>query len=73
VLIEGNGDGISLGRSYRDAPEIDGMVIVEGEIPVGRMLPVRINGAMAYDLSGVVDTGRTIISNEQIRTPIGIK
>jgi ribosomal protein S12 methylthiotransferase len=53
VLIEGQGDGISLGRSYRDAPEIDGMVIVEGEQPVGEMLPVRITGAMTYDLSGV--------------------
>jgi ribosomal protein S12 methylthiotransferase len=67
VLFEGSGDGISLGRSYRDAPEIDGMVIAEGEIPVGRMLPVRINGAMAYDLSGAVDTGRTIINVEQNR------
>jgi ribosomal protein S12 methylthiotransferase len=71
VLFEGSGDDISLGRSYRDAPEIDGMVIVEGEIPVGSMLPVRINGAMAYDLSGVVDTGRTIINVEQIRTQAG--
>jgi ribosomal protein S12 methylthiotransferase len=53
VLIEGFGDGLSLGRSYRDAPEIDGMVIVEGEIPVGQMTPVRITGAMAYDLTGV--------------------
>lgn len=52
VLIEGQGEGISLGRSYRDAPEIDGMVIVEGTLPVGEMLPVRIHGAMAYDLSG---------------------
>ena len=72
VLFEGSGDGISLGRSYRDAPEIDGMVIVEGEIPVGRILPVRINGAMAYDLSGVVDTGRTIINPGQIRTQTAI-
>jgi ribosomal protein S12 methylthiotransferase len=56
VLVEGNGDGLSLGRSYRDAPEIDGMVIVEGEVPVGEMLPVRISGAMAYDLSGMVET-----------------
>jgi ribosomal protein S12 methylthiotransferase len=53
VLIEGQGEGISLGRSYRDAPEIDGMVIVEGELPVGALLPVRSTGAMAYDLSGV--------------------
>ncbi|MEK7441799.1 MAG: 30S ribosomal protein S12 methylthiotransferase RimO, partial [Chloroflexota bacterium] len=28
VLIEGSNDGLSMGRSYRDAPEIDGMVIV---------------------------------------------
>jgi ribosomal protein S12 methylthiotransferase len=56
VLVEGNGDGMSLGRSYRDAPEIDGMVIVEGELPMGEIVPVRINGAMAYDLTGVVET-----------------
>jgi len=24
VLVEGYGDGITLGRTYRDAPEIDG-------------------------------------------------
>jgi ribosomal protein S12 methylthiotransferase len=52
VLIEGQSEGISLGRSYRDAPEIDGMVIVEGEIPAGQMVPVQISGAMAYDLVG---------------------
>lgn len=53
VLIEGSNEGLSIGRSYRDAPEIDGLVIVEGEYPVGEMLPVRITGAMTYDLSGV--------------------
>lgn len=55
VLVEGQGDGISLGRTYRDAPEIDGMVIIESEAPVGEMVPVRITGAMPYDLSGVID------------------
>jgi ribosomal protein S12 methylthiotransferase len=69
VLFEGSGDGISLGRSYRDAPEIDGMVVVEGEIPTGRLLPVRINGAMAYDLSGVIDTNHQIIGLAQIQDP----
>jgi ribosomal protein S12 methylthiotransferase len=53
VLIEGQGDGLSLGRTYRDAPEIDGMLIVEGELPIGAMLPVHITGAMTYDLTGV--------------------
>lgn len=56
VLIEGQGDGISLGRSYRDAPEIDGMIIVEDELPIGALAPVRITGAMPYDLTGVLDT-----------------
>lgn len=55
VLIEGQGEGLSLGRSYRDAPEIDGMVIVEDDIPPGEMVPIRINGAMPYDLTGVFD------------------
>ncbi|NIM93212.1 MAG: 30S ribosomal protein S12 methylthiotransferase RimO [Anaerolineales bacterium] len=54
VLVEGHGDGISLGRSYRDAPEIDGMVVIEGEVPVGEMVPVRITGALTYDLTGEV-------------------
>jgi len=59
VLIEGSDGGLSIGRSYRDAPEIDGLVIVEGEIPPGEMPPVRITGAMAYDLTGVVQDGDT--------------
>jgi ribosomal protein S12 methylthiotransferase len=54
ILIEGAGDGISLGRSYRDAPEIDGMVIVQEELPADEIVKVRIDGAMVHDLSGVV-------------------
>ena len=54
VLIEGFDNGISIGRSYRDAPEIDGMVLVEGKAKVGDIVPVRISGAMAYDLTGVL-------------------
>ncbi|HRF97350.1 MAG TPA: radical SAM protein, partial [Aggregatilineales bacterium] len=68
VLIEGygtgededgndTGDKLSLGRSYRDAPEIDGYVIIEGELPVGEIIPVRITGATTYDLFATVDTG----------------
>jgi ribosomal protein S12 methylthiotransferase len=54
VLIEGYNDGISIGRSYRDAPEIDGVVIIEGETAPGDMIPIRITGALPYDLSGVI-------------------
>ena len=52
VLIEGSGDGLSVGRSYRDAPEVDGLVIVQEELSVGEMVPVLITGAMEYDLIG---------------------
>jgi ribosomal protein S12 methylthiotransferase len=53
VLIEGSGDGISVGRSYRDAPEIDGLVILEQEeLPVGSLVNVSITNAMVHDLFG---------------------
>ncbi len=68
ILVEGHGaaegdDGevtgevVSLGRSYRDAPEIDGYVLVDGELPPGEIVPVRITGATTYDLIATVDTG----------------
>jgi ribosomal protein S12 methylthiotransferase len=53
VLVEGYDNGIAVGRSYRDAPEIDGMVLIEGQGKVGEIVPVRIIGALAYDLTGV--------------------
>ncbi len=55
VLVEGYDAeaGISIGRTYRDAPEIDGLVLIEGRLPVGKIAPVRITGAMPYDLTGV--------------------
>jgi ribosomal protein S12 methylthiotransferase len=53
VLIEGRDKGLAIGRTYRDAPEIDGLVFVEGEAEVGEMIPARITGAMPYDLTAV--------------------
>jgi len=52
ILVEGAGDGISVGRSYRDAPEVDGMVIVQGELPVNDFASVLITEALEYDLVG---------------------
>ena len=54
VLVEGRDKGISIGRSYRDAPEIDGLVFIEGDAKIGDLVPVRVSGAMAYDLTGVI-------------------
>lgn len=52
VLIEGEGEGLSVGRSYRDAPEIDGLVLVRAALPIGAIAPVRITDALEYDLIG---------------------
>ena len=68
VLIEGHGEvegsdePIAVGRTYRDAPEIDGMVFIEGQPPIGEIVPVKINGAMTYDLTGIVETRQNLIS-----------
>ena len=56
VLIEGYDKGLSVGRSYRDAPEIDGLVFAEGRAEVGIIVPVHITGAMPYDLTGILDS-----------------
>jgi ribosomal protein S12 methylthiotransferase len=55
--VEGTGtaeDGTPLvvGRSFRDAPEIDGLVWARGQAAVGSWVEVQIEQATAYDLWG---------------------
>jgi ribosomal protein S12 methylthiotransferase len=50
ILVEGYNEGISIGRSFRDAPEIDGMVFVEGELSIGEIHDVKITDALVHDL-----------------------
>src|SRR4029079_7008307 len=52
VLVEGYDNGLPIGRSSRDAPESDGLVFAEGRAEIGQIVPVKITGAMAYDLTG---------------------
>jgi ribosomal protein S12 methylthiotransferase len=56
ILVEGvdEENQISIGRSYRDAPEIDGLVIIEDLAPVGELVPVQINSALTHDLVGTL-------------------
>jgi ribosomal protein S12 methylthiotransferase len=56
VLVEGQGDGLSVGRSYRDAPEIDGLVLLRDQVPIGEMVAARITGSMEYDLVGEIQS-----------------
>lgn len=57
VLIEGKGatdDGRALlvGRSFRDAPEVDGQVFVWGDAPVGSRVRAHVTQVAEYDLWG---------------------
>ena len=56
MLVEGTDPehNIVVGRTYRDAPEIDGLMIAEGKAEVGDMLSVRVKAAMQHDLYGEV-------------------
>jgi len=50
VLVEDRRDGWLIGRSYRDAPEIDGLVYVEGDAAVGSTVVASVVSAEPYDL-----------------------
>jgi ribosomal protein S12 methylthiotransferase len=56
ILVEGTGerDGqpMVMGRSYRDAPEIDNFVWAAGDAAIGSFVDVQIERATAYDLWG---------------------
>ncbi|MGB7539127.1 MAG: 30S ribosomal protein S12 methylthiotransferase RimO [Anaerolineales bacterium] len=59
ILVEGRQKGLTVGRSFRDAPEVDGVVLLEGDAPLGAMVRARITGALPYDLTGVVEEEKT--------------
>jgi ribosomal protein S12 methylthiotransferase len=54
VLIEGEGElggrAVRVGRSRRDAPEVDGVAFVDGPGTVGEIVRVRVTSALDYDL-----------------------
>lgn len=59
VLVEGHQKGLTVGRSFRDAPEVDGVVLIEGDAPLEAMARVRVTGALPYDLIGVLEEEKT--------------
>jgi ribosomal protein S12 methylthiotransferase len=56
VLVEGEGEldgrAVRVGRSRHDAPEVDGVVFVDGPGAVGEIVGVRVTAALDYDLVG---------------------
>jgi ribosomal protein S12 methylthiotransferase len=57
VLIEDKQEGWLVGRSHRDAPEIDGLVFVDGDAPLGSMVKVEATLAEPYDLYARLKSG----------------
>ena len=53
-------EGWSLGRSYRDAPEIDNYVKINQKLKTGKIYNVKIEEAYEYDVLGSVLNGQTI-------------
>jgi ribosomal protein S12 methylthiotransferase len=45
-----HGGGLTVGRSYRDAPEVDGYVLLSAPASPGEFVRARVTRALAYDL-----------------------
>jgi ribosomal protein S12 methylthiotransferase len=63
MLVEGTGedeagDPVVAGRTYREAPEVDGLVFARGVAEPGSRVQVRITDAAEYDLFGVLEASR---------------
>ena len=57
MLIEGTGEDdnknpISIGRTYREAPEVDGLVFAQGQAEINSRAKVKIEDSGDYDLFG---------------------
>jgi len=57
VLVDETG----VGRSHREAPEIDGVITVEAELPVGRFAEVTVTGAAGPDLEALAATEEVVV------------
>ena len=58
VMIEGKvaDENVYVGRTYKDAPNVDGLIFVESaeELMSGDFAKVRVTGALEYDLIGEI-------------------
>lgn len=70
VLIEQENPetGELIGRSARFAPDVDGLVYVQGGARLGSLVPVAIDHADVYDLYGHVATATDLLQNAQALT-----
>jgi ribosomal protein S12 methylthiotransferase len=68
VLIEqeNSATGQYIGRSARFSPDVDGLVYVRGKARLGSMIPVLIENADIYDLSGRVARAADALQRESV-------
>lgn len=54
MLVEGinTEESLLVGRTYRDAPEIDGLAIAVGIAEEGNLVPIRVTNTTEYDIIG---------------------
>lgn len=52
VLVEGDDEGELVGRTCGQAPDVDGLTVIDGPAAVGTLVDVRIIDAAGYDLIG---------------------
>ena len=48
--MQEDGTRFVVGRSYRDAPEVDGLTFVRGDFPAGSFVRAKVDTALPYDL-----------------------
>ena len=56
IIEEIHSDGKIVARSYKDAPEVDGLVYIKSEeyLTPGDIVDVKITKATSYDMYGIV-------------------
>jgi ribosomal protein S12 methylthiotransferase len=69
VLIEQEhpSTGELIGRSARFSPEVDGLVYVQGQVPLGTIVQVKITDADIYDLYGAVVSSPLSAAPEELQ------
>ena len=68
VLVEQEhpGGNRCIGRSARFAPEVDGLVYIEGHAPLNQIVSVAITAADTYDLFGQVATAKAALAQHAV-------
>ena len=54
VLVDQEGENVSVGRTEYDSPEIDNIVHIQGKVDKGNFVSVRIESANEYELIGSI-------------------